>query len=190
MEQLLIKDELNTLAKLVGKKLQFVAGNYLTPGLNSDSVYVQTDNLTVSIAGELSEQDFGGFEEEFASLKVTETSEVDSLAAKYVIRKSFLHSGEEITGVCISRLRAVSHVQPDKDVSLDTERAIILQLSGGSLAIALRSLHLEMIEMAFAEVRTEPQIRELSTHYMDENANRFEFSESVITLDQALSRYL
>ena len=188
MKLLLKTEELGTLAKLLGEKLDYVAGNYLTSGLNSDVVYVRAGSQTISVTGDVAELDFGGFEEDFAYLKVAEIKDMDSIAAHHEVGKSFQQSGEVITAIEIGCLRSVNHLHSGNDVSVTTDRTIILHLTGGSLTIALRSLHLEMIEMVFADVTTEPQIRPLSTHYTDESADRFEFTESVVALDEALSR--
>ena len=186
MGQLLNKDELLTLSKLKGKRLDFVAGNYLSTGMNSDVVYVGAENLTISIAGDSYEQDFGGFDEEFSFFRVKEIRDLSIDVETNSSRFRDLHKGEEIRDISISRLEAIHRVDSENTVSVMTDRAIILFLSGGTLAIALRSLHLDMIEMTFSDVVNRPFIRELSTHYKDESEDKYECFEELIEIGRLI----
>ena len=187
MKHLLNKDELQTLSKLKGKRLDFVAGNYLTTGMNSDVVYVGAENLTISIAGDSYEQDFGGFDEEFSFFRVKEIRDLSIDVEANSIRFRDLHKGEEIRDISISRLEAIHRVDSENTISVMTDRAIILHLSGGTLAIARRSLHLDMIEMSFSDEVNQPLIRELSSHYKDEDHGTYQCFEEILTLQKAFS---
>jgi hypothetical protein len=150
-------------------------------------VYVEADGLTISIASDCTELNFGGFQEEFSYFIVEILSGLSSISAGSAVGNHFFHRCEEITGITIGRLAAVHHLQDGTDISVTVDRSVILHLSGGNLAIARRSLHLEMIEITFSNDLDKPQIRQLSTLYSDEVPRNFEFIEKLISIEDALA---
>jgi hypothetical protein len=178
-------DELKHLTQLIGKKYSFLAGASIIPALNSDAFVLGAEDNNISIWGDYLDATFGEESDEFSFFRIgpAEESEWKSLLQQGLV--TFRHKGETITDIHLVRLALFMGRGANRKLVFETDRGIIFHFSRSSLALARRSLHLEMIEAVFAEESQSVSISEISTHYSPYDSEYFEWTETVIPLSEA-----
>ena len=186
IKKLLSKEDLQHLSELIGRKYVCLAGVSMMPTLNTDSFYLVAEGLALSIWGDFDIETIGADDDEFSFFRVeiAQESEIAQHRAKGEVY--YRHSGDEIIDIYLARLSMHQIIGENKNLVFETDRTIIIKLSGGSLALSRRSLHLEMIEATFSAGNAKPMTGKISTHYSENDEEVFEITETMVTLANAI----
>lgn len=183
MEHTFREDELKMLARLVGKRLKYIAGPNLWHALTAPSVYIVTEGLSMSLDASSEELEFNGEWEDFSEihLSIPNDSEIDAaVSSGYAYKK---HSGEKILSVKVIADKITGQLDGNNNLNYLSHSGVILEFADGFISIMKHDHHQPILKVVYSQ-DTRPQDIPTPSHRFEEDLTQvFIFSRTLIPVD-------
>lgn len=182
---ILSRDEIEVLRGLRGAMLDSIAGAHLPDYLSGSEVLLVTDRGCRRIWSDVTELDFQGFDEEYASLHVAVSSSGLDEATRRGNRYYF-HSGERIDEIEIVRETVSETVVGKVAWEYTSDIAIVLKLAGGSMTVRRGHLSMEVLCVQFADAGAVIDVPTPTSYWSDTLDARYVVDRIVLPVDALL----
>ena len=159
-------DDIGKLRTLIGQRLQYVAGPYLSSQLQSDFIIIATNGQFVGLQGDIHEDVFEGFPESYSSIEIVKPDENDIDKSRASGNEYSFKKGERISNLFVIR-DVLEGYRDGKHVwEYSTDIGIALELESGSLTVSRLGYHDEMLQVTY--------LKELEVKGIPETLGRFD----------------
>ena len=183
MKHTFTEAELKMLSSLVGKKLKYIAGPDLWHPLTAPSVYIVTEEFSISLDASCEELEFNGDWEDFSDIHISMPSIDDVEEAVnwgYAYKK---HSGDEILSVQVVADKISGELDRVQNLDYLSHSGVVLEFSNGYIAITKHDHHQPILIVSYGQ---EIKVEEVpvTSHRFDEDINQsFTFKRDLISIE-------